>query len=87
EKPVWIRVSASDWVDGGWDVESTIAFAKALEPLGCAAIHVSSGGVSPQQTIPLGPNYQVPFAEAVRQASGLPVIAVGLITEPDQAEA
>lgn len=86
-RPVWIRVSATDWVDGGWDVPSTIAFAKALEAEGCAAIHVSSGGVSSKQAIKLGPNYQVGFAHEIKQAVRVPVIAVGLITEPEQAEA
>jgi 2,4-dienoyl-CoA reductase-like NADH-dependent reductase (Old Yellow Enzyme family) len=85
--PVWVRVSASDWVEGGWDIEQTIAFAKALEARGCAAIHVSSGGVSPLQKIPLSEGYQVPFAARVKQEVGIPVIAVGLITEPDHAEA
>jgi 2,4-dienoyl-CoA reductase-like NADH-dependent reductase (Old Yellow Enzyme family) len=87
DKPVWVRVSATDWVEGGWDVESTIAFARQLKALGCAAIHVSSGGVSPKQKIILGPGYQVPFAQRVKEAVGLPTIAVGLITEPEQAEA
>jgi 2,4-dienoyl-CoA reductase-like NADH-dependent reductase (Old Yellow Enzyme family) len=85
--PVWVRVSASDWVAGGWDIEQTVAFAKALEERGCAAIHVSSGGVSPEQKIPLGQGYQVPFAARIKQEVGIPVIAVGLITEPDYAEA
>ena len=62
EKPVWIRLSATDWVDGGWDIEGAVALSKALERRGCAAIHVSSGGVSPSQKIPLGPGYQVSFA-------------------------
>jgi 2,4-dienoyl-CoA reductase-like NADH-dependent reductase (Old Yellow Enzyme family) len=84
--PVWVRVSATDWVDGGWDIEQTVAFAKALEERGCAAIHVSSGGVSPDQKIPLSEGYQVPFAARVKQEVGIPVIAVGLITEPDHAE-
>ena len=66
---------------------STVALRKALEARGCASIHVSSGGVSPQQKIPLGPGYQVPFAQRVKREVGLPTIAVGLITEPDQAEA
>ena len=85
--PVWVRVSATDWVDGGWDLESTIAFGLALKARGCAALHVSSGGVSPQQKIPLGPGYQVHLATALKQAVGLPTIGVGLITEPEQAEA
>ncbi|MEO8278853.1 MAG: NADH:flavin oxidoreductase/NADH oxidase [Ideonella sp.] len=87
ERPVWVRVSGTDWVDGGWDIDSTIAFAHALKARGCAAIHVSSGGVSPLQTIRLGPGYQVPLAQKVKAAVGLPTVAVGLITEPEQAEA
>lgn len=85
--PVWVRVSATDWVDGGWDVASTIAFGQALKAAGCAALHVSSGGASPQQKIALGPGYQVAFAQALKDAVGLPTIAVGLITEAAQAEA
>ncbi|MDE2394653.1 MAG: NADH:flavin oxidoreductase/NADH oxidase [Burkholderiales bacterium] len=87
ERPVWVRVSATDWVEGGWDPESTVAFARALAARGCAAIHVSSGGVSPRQRIPLGPGYQVPLAARVKAEAGLPTVAVGLITEPEQAEA
>jgi 2,4-dienoyl-CoA reductase-like NADH-dependent reductase (Old Yellow Enzyme family) len=87
ERPVWIRVSASDWVPGGWDIADTVAFASALKAQGCAAIHVSSGGISPRQEIKLGPGYQVPFAQRVKAEAGLPTIAVGLITEPEQAEA
>ncbi len=87
ERPVWVRVSASDWVDGGWDLDSTVALAKVLKAHGCAAIDVSSGGVSPQQAIPLRPGYQVPFAQRVKAEVGLPTIAVGLITEAEQAEA
>ena len=87
ERPVWMRLSATDWVPGGWDVEGTVALGLALKARGCAAIHVSAGGVSPHQQIPLGPGYQVPFAERVKAEVGLPTIAVGLITEPEQAEA
>ncbi len=86
-RPVWVRVSAVDWVEEGLDIEDTLAFAEALKSRGCAALHVSSGGVSPRQKIPLGPGYQVPLAERVKRAIGLPTIAVGLITEPQQAEA
>jgi 2,4-dienoyl-CoA reductase-like NADH-dependent reductase (Old Yellow Enzyme family) len=85
--PLTMRVSATDWADGGWDIEQTIAFAHALEARGCAAIHVSSGGLTPAQKIPLGPSYQVPLARAVKQKTRMPVIAVGLITEFEQAEA
>jgi len=87
DKPVTMRVSGSDWVEGGWDADQTIAFARALEARGCAAIHVSSGGLDPRQEIPVGPSYQVPLARAVKQGCGLPVVAVGLITEYEQAEA
>jgi len=86
-KPVGIKVSATDWVEGGWDIEQTVAFARALQARGCAAIHVSSGGLSPEQQIPVGPNYQVPLARAVKQAVEIPVVAVGLITDFEQAEA
>jgi 2,4-dienoyl-CoA reductase-like NADH-dependent reductase (Old Yellow Enzyme family) len=82
-----IRISASDWVDGGWDVAQSAEFAKRLKAIGCDFIHVSSGGVSPAQKIALGPNYQVPFARDVRHASGMPTMAVGLITDALQAEA
>ncbi|WP_332812951.1 NADH:flavin oxidoreductase/NADH oxidase [Ramlibacter sp.] len=85
--PVWVRVSATDWVPGGWDLPDSIALARELKARGCAAMHVSSGGVSPQQKIALGPGYQVPFAERIRAETGLPTVAVGLITEPAQAEA
>ncbi len=87
ERPVTMRVSATDWADGGWNIEQTIAFAQALEARGCSAIHVSSGGLTPKQQIPIGPNYQVPFARSVKGATMMPVIAVGLITEFEQAEA
>jgi len=87
ERPVWVRVSATDWVDGGWDIEGTLAFTHALKARGCAAIHVSSGGVSPRQRIAAGPGYQVPYAARVKAETGLATVAVGLITEPAQAEA
>ncbi|GFE76708.1 NADH:flavin oxidoreductase/NADH oxidase [Novosphingobium sp. TCA1] len=87
DKPVTMRVSGTDWVEGGWDIEQTVAFAKALEARGCAAYHVSSGGLDAGQKIPVGPNYQVPLARKVKEAVSMPVIAVGLITEPEQAEA
>lgn len=86
DKPVWVRVSASDWMPDGWDVESTIEFGNKLKGSGCAAIHVSSGGVSPHQKITLGPGYQVGFAKRVKEAVELPTVAVGLITEAEQAQ-
>ena len=84
---VSMRVSGTDWADGGWDIDQTIAFARTLEARGCAAMHVSSGGLTPAQQIPVGPSYQVPLARAVKKATRMPVIAVGLITEFEQAEA
>ena len=69
ERPVSVRVSGTDWAPGGWDIEQTVAFAQALEARGCAAIHVSSGGLTPAQKIPVGPGYQVPLARAVKQAT------------------
>lgn len=81
-----IRISASDWVDGAWDMVQSAEFAKRIKALGCDFIHVSSGGVSPAQKIAVGAGFQVPFARDIRQASGLPTIAVGLITEAQQAE-
>ena len=86
-RPVSVRVSGTDWVEGGWDIEQTVAFAQALEARGCSAIHVSSGGLSPQQKIPVGPSYQVPLARRVKAATRMPVVAVGQITGFEQAEA
>jgi 2,4-dienoyl-CoA reductase-like NADH-dependent reductase (Old Yellow Enzyme family) len=85
-KPVGIKVSSTDWVDGGWDIAQTIELAKQLKKRGVDWIDASSGGVSPLQKIPLGPGYQVQFAEAIKQAAGVNTIAVGLITEAKQAE-
>ncbi|MEO0761186.1 MAG: NADH:flavin oxidoreductase/NADH oxidase, partial [Pseudomonadota bacterium] len=87
DRPVWARLSATDWVEGGWDLDDSVALTQALAARGAAAIHVSSGGVSPRQQITLGPGYQVPFAERIRAETGLPTIAVGLVTEPAEAEA
>ncbi len=86
DMPVLVRVSASDWVDGGWHVDGTIAFAKALEAAGCAAMHVSSGGNSLAQKLEIGYGYQTDLAKQIRDAVDMPVIAVGMITEPLQAE-
>ncbi|WP_398309089.1 NADH:flavin oxidoreductase/NADH oxidase [Zoogloea sp.] len=86
-KPVGMRISATDWVEGGWDLEQSVVLAEALKARGCDFIHVSTGGLSPLQKIALGPGYQLPFAERIRAETGLPTIAVGLITEAEQAEA
>jgi len=87
DRPVSMRVSGTDWAQGGWDLEQTMTFTKALESHGCSAVHVSSGGLTPAQQIPIGPSYQVPLARAVKSSINVPVIAVGLITDFDQAEA
>ncbi|HVJ54067.1 MAG TPA: NADH:flavin oxidoreductase/NADH oxidase [Aliidongia sp.] len=86
DMPLGVKVSATDWVEGGWDVEQTIAFAKELKKRNVDWISASSGGISPLQKITIGPGYQVPFADAIREATGLNIISVGLITEPRQAE-
>lgn len=86
-KPVSVRVSGTDWVEGGWSIEQTIAFAARLEERGCDAIHISSGGLHPAQKVPVGPGYQVPLARAVKSAVLMPVVAVGQITGYEQAEA
>jgi 2,4-dienoyl-CoA reductase-like NADH-dependent reductase (Old Yellow Enzyme family) len=85
-KPVGVRISATDWVEGGWDVEQSVLFAQELKKRGCAFIDVSSGGLSPSQKIVLGAGYQVPFAARIKREVGMPTMAVGLITEPQQAE-
>lgn len=87
ERPVTIRVSATDWVEGGLEISESVEFARMLEAHGCDAIHVSSGGLHPSQKIPASPSYQVPLARAIKSVVKIPVIAVGLITEPTQAEA
>jgi len=84
--PVGLRISATDWVEGGWDLAQTEEFTRHLKALGCDFVHISTAGVSPLQKIAIAPGFQVPFASAVRKASGLPVTAVGLITQPQQAE-
>jgi 2,4-dienoyl-CoA reductase-like NADH-dependent reductase (Old Yellow Enzyme family) len=86
-KPLGVRVSATDWVEGGWDPEQTLVLARALKDRGCDWIDTSSGGVSPQQKIPLGPGYQVHLARLIRKETGIATMAVGLITDPQQAEA
>lgn len=86
--PIGVRISATDWMEGqpSWNLESSIGLSKALAQLGAAYIHVSSGGLHAQQDIQIDANYQVPFAHAIKQHIDIPVIAVGLITEAQQAE-
>jgi len=82
-----MRLSATDWIDGGWTLEETTALSLLLKDAGANFIHISSAGIAPQQQIKIGPGYQVPFAKHVKEKTGMPTIAVGLITDPHQAEA
>ncbi len=86
ELPLFLRISASDWVDGGWNIEDSVALALRARELGIDLVDCSSGGASPEQKIPLSPGYQVPFAERIRHEAGVPTGAVGLITSARQAE-
>jgi len=83
--PLFVRISATDWVEGGWDLKQSIELAKQIRPLGVDLIDCSSGGVVPDAKIPIGPGYQVPFAEAIRRDAGILTAAVGMITTPAQA--
>jgi NADPH2 dehydrogenase len=83
---VGLRISGTDWVEGGWDVKQSIAYVQAAKELGIAYVCVSSGGARAKVTIPTAPGYQVPLAHEVRQATGVLTRAVGLITDPRQAE-
>lgn len=87
--PIGVRISGTDWVEGGWDIEQSKVLAQALVERGCAFLHVSSAALHPAQQIPLAPGYQVPLAQALRESldGRMLVIAVGLITEAQQAEA
>ena len=84
--PLLVRISASDWIAGGWDIEDSVELAKILKDLGADLIDCSSGGISPYAKINVEPGYQVPFARRVRSGAGIATAAVGLITEPQQAE-
>lgn len=86
KKPLGVRISATDWAEGGWDVEQSIAFVNAVKAHGCDFVDVSSGGLVPFQKIPVGPAYQVPFASQIKRATGMPAMTVGMITDPEQAE-
>src|SRR5580704_16206500 len=86
QNPLFLRISASDWVEGGWDVEQSIALVEQLGPLGVDLIDCSSGGNVAQANIPVGPGYQVPFSEKIRTRTGIRTGAVGMITSPAQAE-
>jgi 2,4-dienoyl-CoA reductase-like NADH-dependent reductase (Old Yellow Enzyme family) len=81
-----MRVSASDWVEGGWTVDETVVLARQFKALGCDFVDVSSGGNDPRQEVAVHAGYQVPFAARVRREAEVPTWAVGMITEPQQAE-
>lgn len=84
--PLLVRVSATDWAEGGWTLEDTLDLARHLKAEGVDLVDCSSGGLLPQAAIPVGPGYQVPFAKAIRDGAGIATAAVGLITEPAQAD-
>lgn len=86
DRPYGVRVSATDWVEGGWTPEETVQFAAELKALGCDFLDVTSGQVDPRQQIPFAPGFNVAFAERVKRETGIPVMAVGMITSARQAE-
>lgn len=85
-KPFGVRISAIDWVDGGWSIEDSVALARELKRLGCDFVDCSSGGIDPAARITIGPGYQVPFSARIRREADIPTMAVGLITNAAQAE-
>ena len=87
ERPVLARISATDWVEGGWDLEQSVVLARELREAGVDLVDCSSGGTVPDAKVPVAPGYQVPFAAAIRERAGVATGAVGMITEPAQAEA
>ncbi len=86
DKPVFVRISATDWAEGGWDLPQSVALSRRFQEIGIDLVDCSSGGLVADAKVKVGPGYQVPFAEAVRREAGIPTAAVGLITEPAQAE-
>jgi len=86
EKPIGMRLSATDWIDGGWTPDETVVLARELKTRGCDFVDVSTGGLDLRQKIPLSPGYQVPFGEKVRKETGIRTMSVGLITDAHQAE-
>ena len=83
--PLFVRISCTDWADGGWDLEQSIALTRSLKQLGVDLVDCSSGGLLPGARVPIAPNYQVPFATAIREQAGI-ATGAGMITEPDQAD-
>lgn len=84
--PLFVRISATDWVEGGWDVEQSVLLARELKEIGVDLVDCSSGFAVPNEPVPFGPGFQVPFASRVRSGAGIATGAVGFITEPVQAE-
>lgn len=84
--PLWVRISATDWVEGGWEIEQSVILAGELKKLGVDLIDCSSGGLVPDARIPLGPGYQTPFAARIRQSVGIETLAVGMVTNAVQAD-
>ncbi|MEO6912635.1 MAG: oxidoreductase, partial [Candidatus Baltobacteraceae bacterium] len=87
QMPLFVRLSASDWIEGGWTSEDSVKLARVLKGLGVDLIDCSSGGISPDAKIAIAPGYQVPFARAIRTEAGIATGAVGMITQADQAQA
>ena len=85
-KPVMVRLSATDWIEGGWDLDQSVEFCRALKDLGCDMVDVSSGGLDQRQKIVTGPGYQVAMSERIRREAGIATMSVGQITDPIQAE-
>ncbi len=84
--PLLVRISATDWADGGWDADQSVALARMLLPLGVDLVDVSSGGLVPHAKVPVGPGYQTAFAERIRREAGIRTGAVGMISSPEQAD-
>jgi 2,4-dienoyl-CoA reductase-like NADH-dependent reductase (Old Yellow Enzyme family) len=84
--PLFLRISATDWMEGGWNLDESVELAKRLRGCGVDLVDCSSGGASPDARIPAAPGYQVGFAERIRREAGILTGAVGLITEPEQAD-
>jgi 2,4-dienoyl-CoA reductase (NADPH2) len=84
--PLFVRISCTDWVEGGWDLDQSVELARALKPLGVDLIDASSGALVPYAKIPVAPGFQVPFAAAIRERAEILTGAVGMITEPEQAD-
>jgi len=86
EKPLGVRISATDWLDDGFEIEDAVVFAREVKALGADYVCASSGGVSPKAVVPIGPGYQVPLAHRIRREAGIATRAVGVIADPHQAE-